>query len=146
MYRMTLGQVVATAPTIGSQVEDFTYKNTRFTLFDVGGQTSLRASWGAYLTGASAVIFVVDATDQARMSLAKEELHHLVATDLGSGVYVLVFANKQDMSTALSPAQVSSALALPSLPVSCHIQPSSATTGAGVLDGLDWLAAQLGSG
>lgn len=145
MYRMTLGQMVATAPTIGSQVEDFTYKGTRFTLFDVGGQTSLRSSWSAYLSGAGAVIFVVDATDQVRMNVAKEELHHLVASDVGSGVPVLVFANKQDVPAALTPAEVSSALALPTLPVSCHIQPSSATTGAGVLDGLDWLAAQLGS-
>lgn len=145
MYRMTLGQVVATAPTIGSQVEDFEYKGTRFTLFDVGGQTSLRVSWGAYLAGASAVVFVVDATDQARMPLAREELHHLVSQDVGAGVPILVFANKQDVPAALTPAEVSAALALPSLPVSCHIQPSSATTGSGVLDGLDWLAAQLGS-
>jgi len=55
MYKMTLGSVVATAPTIGSNTETFEYKNLKFLLWDVGGQTSLRASWAQYLTSTNAV-------------------------------------------------------------------------------------------
>lgn len=55
MYKMTLGAVVATAPTIGSNTETFEYKNLKFVLWDVGGQTSLRTSWAHYLTSTSAV-------------------------------------------------------------------------------------------
>lgn len=55
MYKMTLGAVVATAPTIGSNTETFEYKNLKFVLWDVGGQTSLRTSWAQYLTATQAV-------------------------------------------------------------------------------------------
>lgn len=55
MYKMTLGSVVATAPTIGSNTETFEYKNLKFLLWDVGGQTSLRSSWAQYLTATDAV-------------------------------------------------------------------------------------------
>ena len=55
MYKMTLGAVVATAPTIGSNTEVFEYRNLKFLLWDVGGQTALRANWAQYLVSADAV-------------------------------------------------------------------------------------------
>lgn len=43
-----LNEVVATNPTIGSNVEEFVYKNIRFLMWDLGGQEVLRASWNTY--------------------------------------------------------------------------------------------------
>ena len=76
MYKMTLGSVVATAPTIGSNTETFEYKNLKFLLWDVGGQTSLRASWAQYVTSTDALIFVVDSNDRDRVSLARAPSFH----------------------------------------------------------------------
>lgn len=82
MYKMTLGSVVATAPTIGSNTEVFEYKNLKFLLWDVGGQTSLRANWTQYLTAADALIFVVDSNDRERVSLACSELHRIAMDEV----------------------------------------------------------------
>lgn len=42
LYRMQVGEVVTTIPTIGFNVEQVTYKNLKFHVWDLGGQTSIR--------------------------------------------------------------------------------------------------------
>ena len=39
---MQVGEVVTTIPTIGFNVEQVTYKNLKFQVWDLGGQTSIR--------------------------------------------------------------------------------------------------------
>ncbi len=41
-------EAVQTSPTIGSNVEEIAVKKTRFLVWDIGGQESLRASWNSY--------------------------------------------------------------------------------------------------
>jgi len=67
-----------TTPTIGSNVEEFRYKNLHFLMWDIGGQESLRASWSTYYVNTKAVILVVDSTDHARLHLSREELHRMM--------------------------------------------------------------------
>lgn len=43
-----LNEVVVTAPTIGSNVEEVVYKNIRFMMWDIGGQDASRSSWDTY--------------------------------------------------------------------------------------------------
>ena len=45
-----MDEVVHTSPTIGSNVEEVTWKNIHFIMWDIGGQESLRASWNTYYT------------------------------------------------------------------------------------------------
>jgi len=40
--RLQVGEVVTTIPTIGFNVEQVTYKNLKFQVWDLGGQTSIR--------------------------------------------------------------------------------------------------------
>ena len=46
--RRLLDEVVVTAPTIGSNVEEVVYKNIRFLMWDIAGQEAARATWSAY--------------------------------------------------------------------------------------------------
>lgn len=41
-FRLQVGEVVTTIPTIGFNVEQVTYKNLKFQVWDLGGQTSIR--------------------------------------------------------------------------------------------------------
>lgn len=43
LYRLQVGEVVTTIPTIGFNVEQVTYKNLKFQVWDLGGQTSIRS-------------------------------------------------------------------------------------------------------
>ncbi|KTF74595.1 hypothetical protein cypCar_00049826, partial [Cyprinus carpio] len=48
LYKLKLGEVVTTIPTIGFNVETVEYKNISFTVWDVGGQTKIRGLWKYY--------------------------------------------------------------------------------------------------
>ena len=48
LYKLKLGEVVTTLPTIGFNVETVQYNNISFTVWDVGGQTKIRALWQHY--------------------------------------------------------------------------------------------------
>ena len=42
LHLFQVGEVVTTIPTIGFNVEQVTYKNLKFQVWDLGGQTSIR--------------------------------------------------------------------------------------------------------
>merc|ERR1711994_794704 len=71
IYKLQLGEVVHTIPTIGFNVETISYKKVNFTVWDVGGQTKIRPLWRHYFENSDAVIFVVDSQDRGRLAEAK---------------------------------------------------------------------------
>jgi len=82
LYKLLLGEVVFTTPTIGSNLEEVQYKNLKFQMWDVGGQEKLRTQWSSYYENAHAVIMVVDSTDTERIDTAKAELQAMMAQEL----------------------------------------------------------------
>lgn len=144
LYKLLLNEVVATTPTIGSNVEEVIYKNIHFLMWDVGGQESLRQSWSTYYVNTSAVILVVDSSDRDRLHITSSELQKMMQHESLKGASLLVIANKQDVKGALTPGQISDALKLPTLKDRAwHIQACCALTGHGVFDGLDWVVQKL---
>ena len=73
-----MDEPVTTVPTIGFNVETLSYKNIKFQVWDLGGQTSIRPYWRCYYPNTDAIIFVVDSTDVERLELAKTELFQLL--------------------------------------------------------------------
>ena len=55
LYKLKLGEVVTTIPTIGFNVETVEYKNISFTVWDVGGQDKIRPLWRHYYQVRSAL-------------------------------------------------------------------------------------------
>lgn len=56
LYKLKLGEVVTTIPTIGFNVETVEYKNISFTVWDVGGQHKIRPLWRHYYRFVSFVL------------------------------------------------------------------------------------------
>merc|ERR1712226_1220899 len=81
LYRLKLGEVVTTIPTIGFNVEIVEYKNLNFTVWDVGGQDKIRKLWRHYYQGTNGLIFVVDSNDRDRCEDAREELSNMLGDD-----------------------------------------------------------------
>ena len=50
LYKLHIGEVLSTVPTLGFNVEKVQYKNVMFTVWDVGGQEKLRPLWGIIST------------------------------------------------------------------------------------------------
>jgi len=138
-------RVIRTMPTIGFNVETVTYKNLNFNVWDLGGQTNIRPYWRCYYANTNAIIYVVDSTDKERLALSRKELMSMLAEEELKNVHLLVFANKQDMQGSLPEAEVSTALGLHSLKDRAwHIQKSSAISGEGLREGLEWLSSSIG--
>merc|ERR1711924_286958 len=81
LYKLKLGEVVTTIPTIGFNVETVEYKNISFTVWDVGGQDKIRPLWRHYYQNTQGLIFVVDSNDRDRAEDAKEKLNKMLNED-----------------------------------------------------------------
>merc|ERR1712113_757122 len=110
LYKLRLGEVVNTIPTIGFNVESVEYKNISFTVWDVGGQEKIRPLWRHYYQGTQGLIFVVDSNDRDRAEDAREELNKMLNEDEMRDAVLLVFANKQDLPNAMPAAEVTEKL------------------------------------
>jgi len=145
LYHLKLGEVVCTLPTVGFNVEAFTYRNMNCTTWDVGGQNKIRKLWSYYFQNTDALIFVVDASDANRFEESKLELQKVLAHHELQDNLLLVYANKMDIPHAASISSLANSLALHKLPSSrsWYIQATCATTGEGLHEGLDWLATNL---
>merc|ERR1712147_221716 len=81
LYKLRLGEVVTTIPTIGFNVETVEYKNINFTVWDIGGQDKIRKLWRYYYHNTQGLVFVVDSNDRDRIEDAREELMKILSED-----------------------------------------------------------------
>ncbi|CAL5408071.1 unnamed protein product [Camellia sinensis] len=151
LYKLHIGEVLSTVPTIGFNVEKVQYKNVIFTVWDVGGQEKLRPLWRHYFNNTDGLIYVVDSLDRERIGKAKQEFQTIIADPFMLNSVILVFANKQDMhglfslgKGAMTPMEVCEGLGLYDLKNrKWHIQGTCALKGDGLYEGLDWLSSTL---
>ena len=144
LYQLKMGETVKTIPTIGFNVETIDYKNFNFTIWDAGGQDKIRPLWKHYYQNTDGLIFVVDSNDRDRIEEAAKELKNLLAEEDLKGCPVLVLANKQDINGALAPGEVCDKLGMGKFKERTWIvQGTSATTGQGLKEGLDWMDSVL---
>lgn len=144
LYRLQVGEVVTTIPTIGFNVEQVTYKNLKFQVWDLGGQTSIRPYWRCYFSNTDAIIYVVDSIDRDRIGISKEELVSMLKEDELKKSILVVLANKQDIDGAMSVAEVHQALGLDALKSrTFQIFKTSAIKGEGLDEAMEWLSNAL---
>nr|XP_011760078.1 ADP-ribosylation factor-like protein 1 [Macaca nemestrina] len=146
LYRLQVGEVVTTIPTIGFNVETVTYKNLKFQVWDLGGQTSIRPYWRCYYSNTDAVIYVVDSCDRDRIGISKSELVAMLEEEELRKAILVVFANKQDMEQAMTSSEMANSLGLPALKDrKWQIFKTSATKGTGLDEAMEWLVETLKS-
>ncbi|KAK0132361.1 ADP-ribosylation factor 1 [Merluccius polli] len=138
LYKLKLGEIVTTIPTIGFNVETVEYKSISFTVWDVGGQDKIRPLWRHYFQNTQGLIFVVDSNDKERATEAQEELMRMLAEDELRDAVLL------DLPNAMTSAELTDKLGLHSLRHrNWYIQATCATSGDGLYEGLEWLSNQL---
>mmetsp|Transcript_16465 Transcript_16465/g.33105 ORF Transcript_16465/g.33105 Transcript_16465/m.33105 type:complete len:88 (+) Transcript_16465:1-264(+) len=82
--------------------------------------------------------------DRDRIQLVREELANITANEELRRACLLVLANKQDIEGAMSPIEITQLLKLHlNKEHAWQIQPCSAVTGAGLFEGMDWVAHTL---
>ena len=123
------------------------YKNINFTIWDVGGRDKVRCLWRHYFRGTKGLIFVVDSKNLERISGengAQENLQKYLQEDELKNAALLVYANKKDLSDAMTEDELTQKLGLNDLKDrKWYIQATCAVQGSGLFEGIDWLYTEL---
>ncbi|KAF9185091.1 hypothetical protein BGZ51_002965 [Haplosporangium sp. Z 767] len=145
LYKLKFpGLVCQSIATTGFNVETIRIKDREFTMWDISGQFGMRPLWSYYYNYVDGLIFVVDSTDSTRGDEARSALEILIQAVESKGKPLLVFANKQDVHQAMTVAEVRDLLGLTDIEDRVwHIVGTSADTGKGLIEGLEWMATQL---
>ncbi|KAI9333437.1 ADP-ribosylation factor family-domain-containing protein [Obelidium mucronatum] len=151
LYKLKLGEVVTTIPTIGFNVETVAYKDFEFVAWDVGGCDKIRPLWRHYLANTRGIILVLDSNDRERLSDALSEVPAMLTEAIAGSntdsdpIAVLVYANKQDLCNAMTVRQLTLELMpiLEPLNVKWSIVGCCAISGDGLYEGLEWLCSSL---
>ena len=143
LYRLSLGQLVQTTPTIGSNVEEISYNNVKLQAWDLGGQESTRSVWDVYFVNTDAIIYVID-THDTNFEESKNQFYKLLDNEALKNTIILIFANKQDLSGAKKVNEIIQIYELDKIKDHIwYVQPCSAQTGEGLVTGMKWLSDQL---
>ena len=144
LYKLRLGENVTTIPTIGFNVEQVTYKNLNFNIWDIGGQDVLRPLWKYYYSNSDAIIYVVDSNDKERFEESRTVLNTLLDDDLLKGLPLLVLANKHDLPQSQPVSTICKSLQLTTIANrEWFCQSCCALNGDGLYEGLDWLSKRM---
>jgi small GTP-binding protein len=143
LYRLSLGQLVQTTPTIGSNVEEISYNNVKLQAWDLGGQETTRSVWDVYFVNTDAIIYVID-THDTNYEESKNQFYKLLENENLKNTVILIYANKQDLSGAKRVNEIIQIYELDKIKDHIwNIQPCSAQTGEGLITGMKWLSDQL---
>mmetsp|Transcript_4665 Transcript_4665/g.7005 ORF Transcript_4665/g.7005 Transcript_4665/m.7005 type:complete len:509 (+) Transcript_4665:442-1968(+) len=114
LYKLVLGELVQTIPTIGFNVEHVRSQNKKYTIWDLGGCDKLRPLFKHYFPGTDALIFFIDMGDPERLDCAIEYIQYHDDTGpqdgLDEDVTRVILLNKMD-DAKLGIAQVKARLA-----------------------------------
>ena len=140
LYQLKLGMNLETIPTMGFVYEKIEHKNFKLSVWDVAGQDALRPLWKHYYQNTKGIIFVVDSSDEKRISLAKEELHKILHDEEIKDAVLLLLANKMDLD-GLSEKDVENRMQIDKFPNrKAKVFGVVGLTGEGLSNAMDWLA------
>lgn len=138
LYRLKFGEVNILVLRIGFLYESV--QNRRFSIisWDVGFSDN-RPLYNQFYENAEGVIFVVDSNDRSRIDYSRDELQKIMYNEKLSLLPLLVYANKQDIKTAMSAGEIADKLGIRSDEKSCRVQGSCNINGYGIFEGLEWI-------
>ncbi|KAJ5079995.1 adp ribosylation factor-related [Anaeramoeba ignava] len=145
LYRLKLGSIVTTIPTVGFNVESLSSSNffNELTVWDLGGGDKIRPLWRHYYPGTDGFIFVVDSVDNQRMEEAREFFLTFINEPTLAHCVVLILAHKQDLSNAFSPKKIAENFNLYSINRIWGVFPTSIHLKSSLTKAFKWLDYQL---
>lgn len=127
------GKFIQHTPTLGKKKVDIEVKNTRISLFDMGGQSDFRSLWMGEVNSCKCVVFVLDKSNPGRFGEAKEELVKMNKVLNDNNIPLVVLANKHDLAPDITTNDIILSLSL-GLFNNFRIFNTSSKTGYGIID------------
>jgi GTPase SAR1 family protein len=92
LYKLKLGEVVTTIPTIGFNVETVRYKNVDFTMWDIGGQDRIRPLWRHYYTNTEVTHILTHLSETRMCDNGKQNIYKIIS----QAIIFVVDSNDRD--------------------------------------------------
>ncbi|XP_052770764.1 uncharacterized protein LOC128210454 [Mya arenaria] len=146
LYQLKLGEVVTTIPTIGFNVETISHKGVNITAWDVGGRDKMRPLYRHYFQNTAGLVYIFDCADKDRFGDSLEELKSFMGEDELRNTALLVLANKQDITGAITPTEVEKRVSEILTPIDrtwAVFGVSAVTDLSGLKVALDWLTSAI---
>jgi small GTP-binding protein len=77
LYKLKLGEICSTVPTIGFNVETVKCVKSEVTMWDVGGQDKIRPLWRHYLDNTDVLVYCVNVNEPERFKEAFDEFEKI---------------------------------------------------------------------
>ncbi len=146
LYRLKLGEIITTIPTIGFNVETIDVGSRKYSVRDAGGTEKLIPLWAHYIDENSvALIYVVDGTDPNLLTESAARLKETLKLLGYTNSPVLILLNKSDVQGSVGMAEAKIEMNLkdsmgdhPYMMIPC-----SAMEDIGLDTGVKWLGEQL---
>ncbi|CBY11971.1 unnamed protein product [Oikopleura dioica] len=129
--------------TVGLNIGKVTTQGVKLMFWDLGGQEELQSLWDKYFSDCHGVIFIVDSADPDRLLESKRAFDQVLSFSTLDSAPLLILGNKQDISGCLPILEIKHAFHDCSNRIGsrdCMIRPCSGLTGAGVTEGIEWMA------
>ena len=149
LYKLRKKDRTEPIQTIGFNMETFEYQDQIFKVWhrNFGGQDNIRPIWRHFFKDIKGIIFVIDSDNHECIDEARDELKTLLGFHELRNAPLLIFANKQDLKSAINPVEMNEKLGLHSN-CNCdlnndrnwYIQKACATTGDGLYSGVQKLS------
>lgn len=134
------GSACGTRPTHGTDVCAFQKDELRFKSIEVSGDVGQRSVWSRYYENSDIIVFVIDSGARHRIEEASQALAGLLNHPTLAGTPILMWANKQDLLTSMSAAEIVQALDLQLIKDrSFQVIGCSALNKTGIREGVEWL-------
>ena len=114
--------------------------------FYINNWIEIRQYWSYYYDACDAIVFVVDAADDARIAECNDQLKALLSDEKLKKCPLLVYANKSDLEGVLEADEIMEKLELSNInDRDWTLFACSALKGTGVMEGMKWLLEKLAS-
>ena len=143
LHQLNIGEIITTMPTIGFVIEELNYKGLNITSWNLCGADRIRELWKKYYKNINLLMFVIDSNDKERFDDSIDELEFMLKQEELKNCAILIIANKQDLSGALTPEEITIKLKERLKGRQSLVQGTVAKTGQGLKEGLEWILSIL---
>ena len=131
-------------PGISFSTENFNYKSLKIHRCVINEDKNCRKILKLYYQFTDGIIFVLDSYDKINIEEALSELNQILDEEELRNCPILVLANKQDLIGALSPDEITEKMQMNKyIGRKFLVKGTSAMTGEGLKEGLDWMDSVL---
>ena len=136
LYQMKIGKLIESIRTIDYNYKVIDYKGLNITFLDYYDHFRVKLFYEI----SDGIIFVVDSNEKETFEIARDILLECLNDERLKDAAFLIFANKQDLNGAISPNELTKILEIEKIKNrKWFVQGSSAVSGQGIKEGLNWL-------